>query len=138
MFGAEPFSSKLRLSNLKLFRYDWIWQKTIAPNFMFQKKQPRRLHEVISVFYKHQPIYNPQMEDGACYKMKRTRKPKEGTIATILGQINDKPYNSVNNGTRYPKDVICFSNSNGKNIHPTQKPVDLIRYLIRTYTNSGG
>ena len=137
LFGAEPFSSYLRLSNLKEFRYDWIWEKTKFPNFMFVTKQPCRLHETISVFYAKQPTYNPQMEIGAPYRDKRTsRISRRGDdIGTLMGQTKKLP--KENNGERFPSTVIRFSNVNAETYHPTQKPVDLLRYLILTYTNEG-
>ena len=139
--AAQPFTSALILSNPNLFRYEWIWEKTIAPNFMFAKKQPLRRHENVVVFYKKQPTYNPQMEKGEPYTDKRTNRYKEGTeinresIADIMGQHKKKPIK--NKGTRYPSTVQKFSNGNRGNVHPTQKPVPLIEYLIRTYTNEG-
>ena len=137
LFGAEPFSSALRMSNINEFRYDWVWEKTIFPNFMFIKKQPCRLHELISVFYRKQPTYNPQMREGVPYTDKRTvRLSQRGDdIGTLMGQTKKLPLD--NKGERYPSTVIRFSNSNTDNIHPTQKPVDLLRYLVLTYTNEG-
>lgn len=139
--GAEPFSSKLRLSKIKLFRYDWVWEKTVAPNFMMSHKQPLKKHELISVFYKNQPNYNPHMEKGEPYKDNRTSryaKAESASKDTIYGEVllmNKKTLD--NKGVRYPSSVQLFSNGNNKNIHPTQKPVALFEYLIRTYTNKG-
>jgi site-specific DNA-methyltransferase (adenine-specific) len=131
LFGSEPFSSKLRLSNLKMYRYDWIWQKTIPSNFLCVKKQPAKNYEKICVFYKKQPLYNPIMREGKPYK--------NSTKALRTG--NQQKYGAKqrtpieNKGTRYPTATIFFSNGNNKNIHPTQKPVALLEYLIKTYTN---
>ena len=136
LFGAEPFSSALRMSNIREWRYDWIWEKTKAPNFMFLKKQPMRLHEVISVFYRKMPTYNPQMVRGVPYRDSRTELARrDDAIPTLMGQTKNIPI--VNSGTRYPSDVIRFSNVNRDTYHATQKPVDLISYLVRTYTNEG-
>lgn len=137
LFGAEPFSSHLRLSNLKEFRYDWIWEKTKAPNFMFVKGQPARLHEIISVFYKKQPTYNPQMNVGVPYKDNRTQRisNREDVLSTLMRQTKKNP--KENMGERYPSTVIRFSNVNADTYHPTQKPLDLIRYLVLTYSNEG-
>lgn len=137
LFGAEPFSSALRMSNLKEFRYDWIWEKTKFPNFMFVNQQPCRLHETISVFYRKQPTYNPQMEIGTPYKDKRTSRISQrgDDIGTLMGQTKKLPKD--NKGDRFPSTVIRFSNVNSETLHPTQKPVDLLRYLILTYTNEG-
>jgi site-specific DNA-methyltransferase (adenine-specific) len=132
LFGSEPFSSKLRISNIKNYRYDWIWEKTLASNFSLSKKQPNKKHEIISVFYKKQPTYNPQMEKGKPYKDVERKR----TIGVHGGEITTKkPIN--NSGTRYPSSVQKFSNGNNGNVHPTQKPVALLEYLIRTYTNEG-
>jgi len=137
LFGAEPFSSALRMSNLKEFRYDWIWEKTKFPNFMFVNQQPCRLHETISVFYRKQPTYNPQMENGTPYKDKRTSRISQrgDDIGTLMGQTKKLPKD--NKGERFPSTVIRFSNVNSETLHPTQKPVDLLRYLVLTYTNEG-
>ena len=137
LFGAEPFSSALRMSNLKEFRYDWIWEKTKFPNFMFVNQQPCRLHETISVFYQKQPTYNPQMEIGTPYKDKRTSRISQrgDDICTLMGQTKKLPKD--NKGDRFPSTVIRFSNVNSETLHPTQKPVDLLRYLVLTYTNEG-
>lgn len=130
--GAEPFSSNLRLSNLKLYRYDWIWEKTLCSNFMNVKTQPKKLSENILVFYNKQPTYNPIMLKGKPFTQK---KRKQSSNQQKLGVSTTKEY--VNKGTRYPSNVIKFSNGNNKNIHPTQKPVPLFEYLIKTYTNEG-
>ena len=137
LFGVEPFSSHLRLSNLDEFRYDWIWEKTMFPNFMFVNKQPGRLHETISVFYAKQPTYNPQMEIGTPYIDKRTSRISQrgDDIGTLMGQTKKLPKD--NKGERFPSTVIRFSNVNAETLHPTQKPVDLLRYLVLTYTNEG-
>lgn len=134
LFGSEPFSTKLRHSNLKMFRYDWIWEKTMASNFALCKKQPFKKHETISIFYKKQPTYNPQMETGKPYIDKRngrTRNVTVGSESAVARQI------ICNSGTRYPSSVQKFSNGNNGNVHPTQKPVALLEYLIKTYTNEG-
>jgi len=130
LFGSQPFTSALVMSNLKLFRYEWIWQKTLATNFMLVKKQPAKKHENILVFYKKQPTYNPQMEIGKPYKDKPRKRTVgiHGNAETIKKAIN-------NEGTRYPSSVQLFSNGNNRNVHPTQKPVELCEYLIKTYTN---
>ena len=130
LFGSQPFTSALVMSNLKLFRYEWIWQKTLATNFMLVKKQPAKKHENILVFYKKQPTYNPQMEIGKPYKDKPRKRTVgiHGNAETIKKAIN-------NEGTRYPSSVQLFSNGNNGNVHPTQKPVELCEYLIKTYTN---
>jgi len=136
LFGQDPFSSKLRLSNEKMYRYDWIWYKTRAMGFFQVHSSPLRSYENISIFYKHLPTYNPQMREGfKPYYRKGTGKPKSGknyqkSITLDKGRINK-------DGTRYPINIIKFSNPNNHTIHPTQKPVPLLEYLIKTYTNEG-
>lgn len=135
MFGKEPFSSKVRLSNLKMYRYDLVWEKTNAPDFAMAKFRPRQKHELISVFYKKQPVYNPQMEQGKPYSLKGSNR--SGLTAFRPGSSLET-YKSVNNpGVRYPSSVQKFSNGNNGSLHPTQKPVSLLEYLIKTYTNPG-
>lgn len=134
LFGSEPFSSKLRISNLKMYRYDWIWEKTIASNFVMAKKQPLKKYENILVFYKKQPTYNPQMEVGKPYIDNRSK----GTRNIAVGEKLSFPRKKIENkGTRFPSCIKRFSNGNNKNLHPTQKPVALLEYLIKTYTNEG-
>ena len=135
LFGSEPFSSKLRMSNLKHFRYDWIWEKTVASNFSMCKKQPFKKHEIISVFYFKQPTYNPQFEVGKPYTDVRKESYRENISVGDGNKLIRTPIH--NSGTRYPSSVLKFSNGNNRNVHPTQKPVSLLEYLIKTYTNEG-
>ena len=137
LFGSEPFSSQLRMSNLKNYRYDWIWEKSLGANPLLCKKQPMKYHENISVFYKKQSTYNPQMTKG---KM-RNKKPvtwgnkKDEIYNGSLSSFNGK--DNVND-LYYPRSYQYFSNANQKEkLHPTQKPVSLLEYLIKTYTNEG-
>lgn len=130
--GSQPFTSQLVNSNLKYFRYEWIWEKTLATNFMLVKKQPSKKHENVLVFYKQQPIYNPQMEEGTPYK----DKPRKRTVG-VHGDLETTKKAIDNKGTRYPSSIQKFSNGNNGNVHPTQKPVLLFEYLIKTYTNEG-
>ena len=131
MFGSEPFSTQLRNSNLKDFRYDWIWSKNRGTGLFNAKKTPMKSHEIISVFYKSLPLYNPQMRTGF-----KAYKRKQGKQSGAFG-VNNKEIITENNGERYPLSVLQFNSTNGKNVHPTQKPVALLEYLIRTYTNEG-
>tara|TARA_R110001592_G_scaffold131330_1_gene345058 strand:+ start:338 stop:1057 length:720 start_codon:yes stop_codon:yes gene_type:complete len=132
LFASQPFTSALIMSNPKMFRYEWIWQKTLFSNFALVKKQPAKLHENILVFYKKQPTYNPQMTEGKPY----TDKVRGRTMGVIGDAIGQKKA-IVNKGTRYPSTIQKYSNGNNKNVHPTQKPLYLIEYMIRTYTNKG-
>lgn len=127
LFGDEPFSSSLRLSNPKWYRYDWYWIKNRGSGFLNAKKMPLKAVETISIFYSKLPLYNPQMISGKPYKAKNDTKSNNwGSYKT--GWVTN------NKGTRYPVNAIHF-NKLAKTIHPTQKPVDLLEYLIKTYTN---
>lgn len=127
------FTSILIQSNFKNFAYKIVWEKSKPTNFLNAKKQPLRKHEDICVFYKKQPTYNPQMKDGEAYN-KGVRKNQ------LTGSYGDFKQTEVkSDGKRYPTDVIYFktAESEGKVWHPTQKPVELGRYLIKTFTNKG-
>jgi len=128
--ASQPFTAKLISSNYEMFRYEWIWEKTLFSNFALVKKQPAKLHENILVFYKKQPIYNPQMQYGKPY----TDKPRKRTMGVINDAIGIKKAID-NKGERYPSSVQKYSNGNNKTEHPTQKPLDLMKYLISTYSN---
>ena len=130
LFGSEPFSTLLRYSNLKMFKYDWIWEKEQGANFMLCKYQPYKVHEIISVFSKKTHVYNPQMTMGKPYISGK------GTSGDITGNVIK--VQTKNNGTRYPRSIQYFTTDKGKGSkHPTQKPVALLEYLIKTYTNEG-
>lgn len=127
------FTAKLILSNENFFKYKLSWEKSKPTNFLNAKKQPLRKHEDVCVFYRKQPTYNPQMKPGEPYD-KGVRKDQ------LSGSYGDfKPKHVKSSGERYPTDVIYFktAESEGKVWHPTQKPVELARYLVRTYTNPG-
>ena len=127
------FTAKLMLSNEKWFKYKLVWEKSKATNFLNAKKQPLRKHEDICIFYNKQPIYNPQMTEGKPYD-KGVRKNQ---LTGSYGDFN--PIHVKSEGMRYPTDVVYFktAESEGKVYHPTQKPVSLLEYLIKTYTNEG-
>lgn len=133
LFGTEPFSSHLRLSNLKNYKYDWIWDKVKGTGFLNAKKQPMRNHELISVFYKKQCTYNPQKTLGHVKKKSYRRKELQ---TDVYGEMkNDYTYESTE---RYPRSIQVFSTDTQKSsLHPTQKPVALCEYMIKTYTNEG-
>jgi DNA modification methylase len=130
MTASQPFTSALVMSNIKMFKHEWIWEKTLFSNFALVKKQPAKLHENILVFYKKQPTYNPQMQEGKPY----SDKPRKRTMGVINDAIGMKKA-IENKGERYPSSVQKFSNGNNRTQHPTQKPVALMEYLIKTYTN---
>lgn len=138
LFGSEPFSSYLRLSNLKNYKYDWIWDKITARGHLVAKKRPMQQTENISVFQsKKNHNYYPQMIDRPKNKIE-VRKTREYRRTEIIGgkksALKEKIYNQW-----YPKNIIQVSNANRHNSsgHPTQKPVSLLEYLIKTYTLEG-
>ena len=134
--SAEPFTSALVMSNPKLFRYDIIWEKQKGSDPLNAKRKPLRSHENILLFYKKQPTYNPQFEQGEPYTRKGDCRVKSSNFNEAK-TINDK---GSKDGKRYPKTVVKFSSEgmNSNNLHPTQKPQKLMEYLIKTYTNEGG
>ena len=135
LFSQPPFTFKLGMSNLQLFRYEWIWRKTKCSGFMNAKKMPLKSHENILVFYKKIPTYNPQgVKHGVSLKTGRSRKGNSRNY----GKTGCGNPNYIQTTTGYPKDIVEFSNpSNKGHLHPNQKPIDLLEYLIKTYTNEG-
>ena len=131
LFGSEPFSSKLRMSNIKNYKYDWVWEKPQGVNPLLAKKQPLNNIEYIHVFYKKQSLYNPQFEYGQPYTVTRDKKERP----CEMHNYTFKKSTTVNEGKRYPKRILKFKRETG--LHPTQKPVPLLEYLIKTYTNEG-
>jgi site-specific DNA-methyltransferase (adenine-specific) len=130
LFSAQPFTAVLASSNLKLFRYEWIYEKPAATGFLNANKQPLRAHENILVFYKRQPTYNPQKTFGH-QKKKAKRKDVNSEVYGKALKVQD--YESTE---RYPRSVQIFnSDKQKKSLHPTQKPVSICEYLIKTYTN---
>lgn len=131
--ASGMFTAQLMLSNPKMFKYKIIWEKSKATNFLNAKKQPLRKYEEICVFYKKQPTYNPQMSEGVAYDKGIRKNQLTGSYGDFL------PVKVKSNGSRYPTDMVYFktAESEGKVYHPTQKPVELGRYLIRTYSNPG-
>ncbi len=133
LFGSEPFSSKLRLSNLPIYKYDWIWDKIKGTGFLNAKKQPMRNHETISVFYKNQCLYNPQKTFG--HNKKTSFRGKHHQTEVYGEMTNDYLYSSTE---RYPRSIQVFStDTQNSSLHPTQKPVSICKYFIETYTNEG-
>ena len=146
LFGSEPFSSTLRMNKIDLYKYDWVWEKGRASGFVHAKNKPLKAHENILIFSKGTTVhklqsknrmtYNPQMSDGKPYSKKikqvntgdLNHKPSLSNL-NFVGTINE------NQGIRYPRSVLKYSMHNVGNFHPTQKPVALFEYLIKTYTN---
>lgn len=131
LFGSEPFSSFLRCSNIKDYKYDWYWRKEKGKGHLNAKKMPLKSVETISVFYKSLPTYNPQFEQGEPYKKINCSKTKLNK--GVYGKTNES-HDTISNGKRYPKTDLYFT-SVQRTLHPTQKPVELLEYLIKTYTN---
>ena len=129
--ASQPFTTILASSNIKNFRYEWIWQKPQGTNPMNAKIMPLKSHENILVFYKTKPTYNPQMTKGTPYG---GFKSETSTIGEVYGKAKSVHRNNPE-GTRYPKTILKFKQEKG--LHPTQKPVPLMEYLIKTYTNEG-
>jgi len=148
LFGNEPFSSSLRLSNLTNYKYDWYWQKDKGANFLFGNKMPLKVIEVISVFYSLQPTYNPQKEINpkGISKQHIYKNPSKITknVRDVMGDLwKETKMDETQNyhGKNYepdkllPKQLIYFPREQRNKVHPTQKPVALCSYLIKTYTN---
>ena len=133
LFGSQPFTSALVMSNPKMFKYDWVWNKRMATGFLDAKKRPLKVHENILVFYEKLPKYNPIFTNGKPYTRPEPTKLFNGYRQDLL-----KVATTNVSGKRYPKTIIDISNANQRGkVHPTQKPVALLEYLIKTYTNEG-
>lgn len=142
LFSAQPFTVDLINSNRKMFRYEIIWEKTTKSGYLNANKMPLKAHENIIVFYKRLPTYNPQKTKVERKDIGRRRKEKINRSKHYKEMLSTE---YIEDGTRFPHDVVHFSSWNGALFgnnkkavkHPTQKPVDLLEYLIRTYTNEG-
>ena len=134
LFGSEPFSSYLRMSNIDWYKYDWVWLKSCATGHLNAKKQPLRKSENISVFYQQQATYNPQgLIKGTFYNSRPNRSIPHNGKCYVGEEREFEPSEYAN----YPCNLLEYSNGNHDSLHPTQKPVDLLRYLILTYSNKG-
>ncbi len=135
MFGGEPFSTYLRMSNIQNYKYDWIWDKHSVNGFLNAKKRPMKRHEIISVFSYGTPRYIPQMETRGRVREKGSHNKRVGDGDMVYGKYKNMP---TYNNTYYPTSILSFSNADHTDkVHPTQKPVPLLEYLIKTYTNPG-
>jgi site-specific DNA-methyltransferase (adenine-specific) len=134
LFGSEPFSSALRMSNIKKYKYDWVWNKKLAGNAILAKKQPLKIHENVIVFNTN--IYNPVMTKG---KPRKKMSERLNTNDAETLHNSKTKCNEYENDTYYPVSIQEFTvaNMRGNRLHPTQKPVDLLEYLIKTYTVDG-
>jgi site-specific DNA-methyltransferase (adenine-specific) len=134
LFGTEPFSSALRLSNLRTYKYDLYWKKEKPTNFLQLKKRFGKVTENICVFYKKQCTYNPIKIKTDKYVSNKPKIKDNDSIVSAKGFKNIKPY--VDDGTRYPNDILEFNRVPlGKTVHPTQKPTNLLEFLIKSFTN---
>ena len=132
-FASQPFCTELIHSNINMFRHEWIWQKDKSGNFMNCKFEPMKVHEHILVFGKQKGVYNPIMEKRE-EKNKRKNKPRVNTSNIITTKEFETKESRGNSDYKYPTSIKKF-NSVRRGFHPTQKPVDLLEYLIKTYTN---
>lgn len=135
LFGQEPFSSFMRVSNIDDYKYDWYWQKERATNIMQLKKRPGKVIETISVFYKKNATYNPQktIHTGKL----RSNKIGKGKLGTLVESSSvKKPKEYKDDGTRYPLQVLNYKRDIlTSNLHPTQKPLALLENLVKTHSN---
>lgn len=137
LFGSQPFTSCLVASNLQMFKYEWIWEKTTATGHLNAKKMPMKAHENILVFYKKQPTYNPQKTEGHKPVNTYTKYITTQNTGEIYGKVG-KEVKGGGNTDRYPRSIQVFASDKQKShLHPTQKPIELCRYMIRTYSNEG-
>ena len=133
--AQTPFDKVLGVSNLKMLKYEWIWEKTSATGHLNAKKMPMKAHENILVFYKKPPTYNPQKTTGHERKVSTAKHKRNSKNSSNYGESSATTYDSTE---RYPRSVQLFSTDKQKSsLHPTQKPVALFEYLIRTYSNEG-
>ena len=140
LFGSEPFSSALRMSNIKNYKYDWKWIKQIPSNYLNSKKQPLRSYEDICVFYKKQSIYNPILIDKPKSHIRKNsidiKVKNNGVIGKVKENVKRNEFRIIPLDKNYPNNVLNFNiMAKNKRRHPSQKPVALVEYLINTYTN---
>ena len=134
MTASQPFTSVLVTSNLKMFKYDWVWEKSKATGFLNAKKRPLVAHESVLVFSKGAPVYYPVMASGKPYNKGKRKDQEDEDLYSKYSSVVVK-----SEGSRYPRSTTYFktAESEGKTYHKTQKPVALMEYLIKTYTNEG-
>lgn len=135
LFGSEPFSSSLRMSNAQNFKYDWVWEKSTVTGHLNAKKMPMKAHETITVFNTNGNIYNPQKTSGHKRKVSTASHKRNSKVTDLYSSHHLTTYDSTE---RYPRSVLFFATDKQKiALHPTQKPVALMEYLINTYTHEG-
>jgi len=138
LFGSEPFSSYLRMSNIKQYRYDWVWEKDRGTGFARSRKQPMRKHELIHVFYKRQPFYEStgeKLEKPYTHVLPTTKSYSDNLSSTSLNEEGERIYKTYTHSTKHS--IIKVARKTKGGLHPTQKPVALLEYLIKTYTLEG-
>jgi len=141
--ASQPFTTTIISSNMGMFKYEWIWYKNIKTGSALAKKRPMKSHENILVFYKVQSVYNPIMTKRTSAELKRLSKRSfcKSNAGQNIGDFNNKIQERSKLGLKYPFSVLeingVFNRSGEKVAHPTQKPVALMEYLIKTYTNEG-
>ena len=133
--GSQPFTTDLINSNRKIFKYEWIWEKTKGGAFVHANRRPMKRHENVLVFYKKQPTYNPQKTKAPEHLIDKRKTINNSTSVKDHTYKGMKPIRKKDDGTRFPTSVIRVNSETG--LHPTQKPVELFEYLIKTYTNEG-
>lgn len=137
LFSQTKFFIKLVNSNLKLYRYDLIWDKFFTSGFLNANKQPLRKHEQIAIFYKKQPKYRPQFTQGNPLHGNGNNRKKE-KITNVYGKFNNIPNERKGSTEKYPTSILRFQRlHSSKMIYPTEKPVELLEYLIKLYTDEG-
>lgn len=136
LFAQTPFDKVLGASNLKLLRYEWIWEKKQATGHLNAKKMPMKAHENILIFYKNLPTYNPIKTQGHKRKVSTAHHKRNSNTGLIYGKCDD--FSDYDSTERYPRSVLVYPSDKQKlRLHSTQKPLDLIKYMIETYTNKG-
>lgn len=129
-FASQPFTSALVMSNPGWYRHQWVWRKPMGTNYLNANRDPLKNHEDVVVFADGYPTYRPQRRNGKPYRATR------GAVGDFIRDKTVSGWNTISHGGRFPVSVIDFDQAQ-RNDHPTQKPVDLLRYLVRTYTNPG-
>lgn len=137
--AINPFAARLIMSNIDWFRYEWVWEKTSAKGHMSAALRPLRAHELVLVFSPKRTTYNPQK-----WQIEEEKRTKRKTL-TMTGSVgaygHEQKQRKLDDGSRFPRSVVKFGNAPSKvasrNFHPTQKPVELMEYLVRTYSNPG-
>lgn len=135
MTASQPFTSILVSSNLKMFKYCWVWDKSLPTGFQMAKKRPLKQHEDVVIFYAKQSTYNPEMTER-----EKPRKYNRGDCSVGGETLNNVKHDGEDRVLThyYPRSIIKMQNANNKGkVHPTQKPITLMEYMIKTYTNEG-